>query len=159
MYHIDIDDGYITRQFEYGTDDIPYQIESYVGGEVYQLIVDDDDDTPYVKSLKESSTIKPNYQTGDMDFGTDRYKRLERVSIRYQYSTSGSPTVSFKIGVDGGALTAVGTLAESNLLNTTVDFYPELYGRTFKFQILVETADVTVFEIDSFEIMGKVFRR
>lgn len=155
IYLIDLDDGFITKQTGVGSitpeafdiyDNDPYWLAS---NQVYNI--------NGTASLVAPGTF---YVSGDMNLNTDRYKRVQRVRIKYKAVSTGSPTLTFGISGDYGANYTSVTLAETDGTPpyTTVEFFPEIYSRQFRFRLIQTVAGVDTLEIDSIEVSGKIYR-
>lgn len=153
LYLIDLDDGFIAKRSGFGSlvigafdvyDNDPYMLET-VGDQVYNV-------NGTAATL--SGTLA--YQSGDMNFGTDRNKRIKRVKIGYKATTGASPTITFGVSSDLGSNYTSTTLATSTNYKM-VEYFPEIYGRHFRFRI-TWTASLSGFELDLIEISGKVYR-
>lgn len=152
IWKIDLDDGFMAKQtagitlaalaFDVYEND-PYFIQS--GGQIYNI---------NGAAATISGTLP--YLSGDMNFGTDRNKRIKRIKIGYKAATGATPTITFGVSSDLGSNYTSTTLATSSTYKTK-EFFPEIYGRHFRFRI-TWTSTLSAFELDLIEISGKVYR-
>jgi hypothetical protein len=149
---IDIDDGYISRQSGVGS----FEIAAF---DVYNnkpYILDVTTDQVY--DVNGTPTlISPTFITGDMNFGTERNKRIDRVRMKYSWtSTNGSASATIQLSNDYGStvLQSVLTETSSYIVN---EFYPSMYGRQFRLRLVIAVG-VDTFKLLSIEIAGKIYR-
>ena len=148
---IDIDDGFVSLQYGTGSvvsfdiyENVPYVLDS-INDQVYNI-------------YETTTGVVPSFLTGDMDFGTDRNKRINRVRIRYFWGAAGgAAAVTFTISNDYGTTKISAVLPETTGYET-FEFYPYMYGRQFRLSIAAAPTGVDVFRMTSIELSGKIYR-